>query len=114
MGSQVGADLEALFSVGLTAEGTPLISGAELLELAAFCRDRGAMVHTVEGFILRDGYEIAAPEFSLFGPNEEAAGLQWGKRLDAAAADVRALVADAVRQPDPLGFRIWLVREADA
>jgi hypothetical protein len=93
---------------GLTALGTVLLSGDDLLALAEEAARRDMAVDTVEGYILKNGDEIAAPEYSLYGPDDEFEHQPWVAKVAHALAEVKALINRARSDGQTVVFQAWL------
>ncbi|HUO21617.1 MAG TPA: hypothetical protein VMU59_03800 [Caulobacteraceae bacterium] len=101
-------NMEKIYKKGLTAKGTDLLSLDELLGLCAFSASLGTQVHTVEAYLIRGDGEIAAPEYSLYGPQEDSESLPWSDQIRMAKRELNRL-SDSVRaQEDLIKFQVWL------
>jgi hypothetical protein len=101
-------DIDLAYGRGHTSKGTMLLTIDELLELTRFAKLKQTMIHTVEGYVLEGGYEVATPRFSLYGPDEGSEKLSWTEQIDRMENHVRTLTDEARTHPLPVMFQVWL------
>jgi|SRR6185312_6571565 len=106
-------DIDLAYDRGHTAKGTMLLTIDELIELTRFSKLKRTMIHTVEGYVLEGGYEVATPGFSLYGPDEGSEKLSWTEQVDRMESHVRSLTDDARAHPLPVMFQVWLDEAPD-
>jgi len=101
------AKVSKVFEDGLSDPRAHLHS-AELLLLSEQCLANTRIVHTIEGFVLRDGFQYATWDFNLFGQDPEEEARPWPDR----ARDSHKIVSDIVAAADKSGevvvFQVWL------
>ena len=108
MSAAASEGLAAWFQQGLTPKGTTLLTFEEMVALAEFAAQAGTMVHTVEGYVLRDGIELCTPEYCLYGPEDKTSTLPWADQVDHALREVHALAVESDRDGVLVKFQVWL------
>lgn len=101
-------EIDLIYRQAHTPSGSALLTVDELEELASFARAMNTMVHTVEGYVIRDEAEVAAPEYSLYGPDDYSEKLNWIAQMNLAYGYVLSLVQGARSSKFPVKFKVWL------
>lgn len=98
--------LRELLHVGLTAKGTPKVSARRAVALLNYSARQAAFPRTMEAWLLSEGGEIPAPEFSLRIQDEEDACAE----ADASHDHMRAAIKDVpVRLRKHLRYSLWFI-----
>ncbi|KQV56633.1 MULTISPECIES: hypothetical protein [unclassified Caulobacter] len=84
------------------------LNGTELLLLSEGCLPLDRIIHTIEGFVLKDGFQYLAMEFSLFGQDPEEEERPWPDRAKDSHAIVSEIGAAANASGEIVVFQVWL------
>lgn len=84
------------------------LDSTELLLLSEQCLAATRIVHTIEGYVLKDGFEYADGDFSLFGQDPEEKKRPWPDRAKDSHAIVSEIVASANVSGEIIVFQVWL------
>lgn len=110
---ELDSKLATMYDHALTAKGCYGLSAVDLCLLAGYAAARRAVVHTVEAFIFENGKEIAAPEYSLFGPFTGPSRALTRLDIESQIDSIKEL-AQALREVErDVRFQVWLSDELD-
>lgn len=107
-------DLRKFLSIveaGLSAAGTPALGVDELRMLSLYCLGGDILLHTIEGFLRKEGDEVMDLGYSLFGPDEDIGA--WVSRVSGAVQDAFRLAKKAEMEGVSAAFYVWMTREGE-
>ena len=110
------SNLEFIYKLSLSGNGSPLVNIHTLLEFSAYAKCRGGLIYILEAFRLDNDLQIPCIELGIYAGelSERAKNIDWVEKIELHREKVNSIVEDLKGDPFDYAFNVWVIEsEAD-
>lgn len=104
-----GADVEAVFSAGLSGSyPSPYLNTTDLKALSELCLERSRVIRNIEAFEIDGEFDVSRLDLGLYGEDPAQRSKSWAERAANSATVIEHLLAEVCKERNPIMFQVWL------